>query len=210
MVVDLRKAHAEGLNAAVAAELRAEKAAQNLTNQDIAVLSGIPIVSVQRYLAPKRAIDLVVLEQLSRAVGKTPTEIVAAAEQRLARSAALQENYEASEFHLEHARATRDNQAARADFDEQAAGAMPRLRGLLEDMDEREIAQALGVRLSVVQTWWKSGMDRPLSKHQLKKLAEVSRVAAAQLLDAMLVDVGWLDPPVEDATETGSSDADAG
>ena len=85
MAVDLRKAHAEGLNGAVAAELRAEKAAQNLTNQDLADRSGIPIVSVQRYLVPKRAIDLVVLEQLAAAVGKTPAEIVEAAERRLAR-----------------------------------------------------------------------------------------------------------------------------
>lgn len=85
MAVDLRKAHAEGLNGAVAAELRAEKAAQNLTNQDLADRSGIPIVSVQRYLVPKRAIDLVVLEQLATAVGKTPGELVEAAERRLAR-----------------------------------------------------------------------------------------------------------------------------
>lgn len=86
MAVDLTRPHDKGLNGAVAAELRAEKAAQNLTNQDLAERSGIPVVSVQRYLAPKRAIDVEVLEQLAEALGKTATEIVIAAEQRLGRS----------------------------------------------------------------------------------------------------------------------------
>lgn len=88
MAVDQRKAYAEGLNGAVAAELRAEKAAQNLTNQDIADSSGIPVVSVQRYLAPTREIDVTVLGRLAVALGKTAAEVVEAAEVRLARQAA--------------------------------------------------------------------------------------------------------------------------
>ncbi|WP_243061200.1 helix-turn-helix transcriptional regulator [Nocardioides sp. SR21] len=87
MAVDLSKPHAEGLNGAVAAELRAEKAAQNLTNQEIADRSGIPVVSVQRYLVPKRGIEVVVLEKLAAAVGKKASEIVEAAERRLERIA---------------------------------------------------------------------------------------------------------------------------
>lgn len=77
----------EGLNAAVAATLRAEKAAQDMTNDDLADNSGIPKGSVQRYLAAKRHIDVVTLEALARALHSTPRLIVQAAEERLAREA---------------------------------------------------------------------------------------------------------------------------
>lgn len=76
---------ASGMNAAVAAELRAEKAALGLTNQDLADRSGIPVVSVQRYLAPSRNIDIEILGALCDALGVSLTEIARAAEARLSR-----------------------------------------------------------------------------------------------------------------------------
>lgn len=74
--------HDTGLNAAVAAELRAEKAARGLTNVDISAKSGFPEVSVQRYLAAKRAIDVHVLDVLARALGADAPTILERASRR--------------------------------------------------------------------------------------------------------------------------------
>jgi transcriptional regulator with XRE-family HTH domain len=74
-----------GLNAAVAAELRAERAAQNLTVQELAVRSDVPYASLRRYLSAERNIDIATLHALSGALGTTAAEIVAAATERLSR-----------------------------------------------------------------------------------------------------------------------------
>lgn len=74
-----------GLNAAVAAELRAERAAQDLTVQELADMAGIPFGSLRRYLAAERNIDVATLAALAAALGTTSGEIVAAAEERMAR-----------------------------------------------------------------------------------------------------------------------------
>lgn len=74
--------HDTGLNAAVAAELRAEKAARALTNGDISAKSDFPEVSVQRYLAAKRAIDVHVLDILARALGTDAPTILERASRR--------------------------------------------------------------------------------------------------------------------------------
>lgn len=75
--------HASGLNGAVAAELRAELARQGLRQQDLARLSGIPLVSVQRYLAPSRAIGIDVLDKMARALGLDAVRIMSAAGSRI-------------------------------------------------------------------------------------------------------------------------------
>lgn len=77
--------HAQGINGAVAAVLRGELAAQGKTQGDLADLSGIPVVSVQRYLAPSRAIDVEVMEKLATALGRTVLDVLTAATARLAR-----------------------------------------------------------------------------------------------------------------------------
>lgn len=77
----------KGLNAAVAAELRAEKAASNLTLSDIARLSGVTKGSVQRYLAAERHIDMRTLNALALALGTTPGELIERAQERRARDA---------------------------------------------------------------------------------------------------------------------------
>lgn len=74
-----------GLNAAVAAELRAERAAQNLTVQELAEISDVPYASLRRYLAAERHIDVTVLAALAKALGTTPPDLVFAATERMNR-----------------------------------------------------------------------------------------------------------------------------
>lgn len=74
-----------GLNAAVAAELRAERAAQNLTVQELAARSEVPYASLRRYLAAERNIDVATLYALAGALDTTPAELVAAASERMSR-----------------------------------------------------------------------------------------------------------------------------
>lgn len=76
----------EGLNAAVAAQLRAERAAADLTMQQLADRAEIPLVSVQRYLRAKRDIDIATLYALCEALGVEPFDVVAAAQTRLLRA----------------------------------------------------------------------------------------------------------------------------
>ena len=75
----------KGLNGAVAGELRAHKARRNMSNEQIAGKSGIPLVSVNRYMAGKRPITLALLNELAEALGTTPETIISAALEELAR-----------------------------------------------------------------------------------------------------------------------------
>lgn len=84
-MVSLEKPHASGLNGAIAAQLRAERVALGLTNDELAEQTEIPKVSLQRYLAGTRAIDIATLDSLARALGVTATQIVRDAEARLER-----------------------------------------------------------------------------------------------------------------------------
>lgn len=72
----------EGLNAAVAAELRAELARKRRSTQWLADESGVAYGSLRRYLAPSRHIDVSVLAALCGALGVDPYELVAAAQTR--------------------------------------------------------------------------------------------------------------------------------
>lgn len=72
-----------GLTAAIAAELRAEKAARGMSNDDIARASGVSKVAVQRYLRPTRAITVTTLEALCGAVGVDTVELVRRARSRM-------------------------------------------------------------------------------------------------------------------------------
>jgi len=75
--------HSAGLNGAVAAELRAEMARQGVTQKELARTSGVPVVSVQRYLAHTRAIDISSLDKLARALGTDAMTVMATAGSRL-------------------------------------------------------------------------------------------------------------------------------
>lgn len=75
----------EGLNAAVAAELRAERAAKDLTAKDLSALAGIPYASLRRYLGAERHIDVATLAELCRALDLDVGALVARATERLER-----------------------------------------------------------------------------------------------------------------------------
>lgn len=75
---------AEGLNGAVAAELRAERAAQNMTLQQLAEAADVPFPSLRRYLAGERHIDVSVLEAVAAALSLDAFEIVRRAGARAA------------------------------------------------------------------------------------------------------------------------------
>ena len=76
---------AEGLNAAVAAELRGERAAKDLTTKQLSERAGIPYASLRRYLGAERHIDVATVAALCGALGLKPAEIVARASERLER-----------------------------------------------------------------------------------------------------------------------------
>lgn len=75
----------KGLNGAVAAVLRGERAALGMKIADLAEAADIPEVSVQRYLAGKRPIDMAILHALSEALGVEPDEVTTSAKGRLTR-----------------------------------------------------------------------------------------------------------------------------
>lgn len=67
---------------AVAAQLRAERAANGMTQKELAEKAGLGISSVQRYLNGQRAITLDDLAALSHALGFEPEEIISRAVDR--------------------------------------------------------------------------------------------------------------------------------
>ncbi|WP_136192012.1 helix-turn-helix domain-containing protein [Actinomyces procaprae] len=74
-----------GLNAAVAAELRAERAAQQLTVEALVGRSGIPKRTLLRLLNAERAISLDALQALADAFGVRMSALIARGEERLSR-----------------------------------------------------------------------------------------------------------------------------
>ncbi|MGB2557785.1 helix-turn-helix domain-containing protein [Cellulosimicrobium cellulans] len=74
---------ADTMNSAIATVLRAEKAAQKLTYPNLAEATGIPAVSLKRYLAGERDITVRVLALIAQALNMTPGEIWAKALERL-------------------------------------------------------------------------------------------------------------------------------
>lgn len=80
--------HAAGLNGAVADTLRGMQNEAGLRQADLADLSGIPIVSVQRYLGRTRAIDVEALERLAGALGVTAMDVMVRASELMTRRAA--------------------------------------------------------------------------------------------------------------------------
>lgn len=70
----------------VAAVLRGERAVAGMTIEELAERSGVPKVSVQRFLAGRRAINLDVLEALCTGLRLTPEDVVAQARERQQRA----------------------------------------------------------------------------------------------------------------------------
>ena len=74
----------EGLNAAVAAELRAAQGRLKMAVKALAEAADIPYGTLRRYLAAERYIDVAVLEQLATALGTTAADLVREAQLRTA------------------------------------------------------------------------------------------------------------------------------
>lgn len=77
----------EGLNAAVAAELRAEAGAKRLSDKALAEKAGVNYASLRRWLGKdtgnERHIDVAVLSTLADALEISPVEIVDRARKRV-------------------------------------------------------------------------------------------------------------------------------
>ncbi len=73
----------EGLNAAVAAELRAELARKRINTRELAERSEVAYGSLRRYLAAERDINVVVLAAVCEALGVSVEDLVSAASHRV-------------------------------------------------------------------------------------------------------------------------------
>ncbi|SEC89228.1 helix-turn-helix domain-containing protein [Arthrobacter woluwensis] len=81
--VDRMGIYGEKLPAAVAAQLRAEKAARSMSLDEIAQLSGVGKRTLQRYLSGERQIPIDAMCDVAEALGLSPRELMARAEQRI-------------------------------------------------------------------------------------------------------------------------------
>jgi len=72
-----------GLNSAVAAELRAERVAQDVTLEELHQRSGLGRSTVHRALRAERLISIEALAAISAALGVSATTILERAEKRL-------------------------------------------------------------------------------------------------------------------------------
>lgn len=72
--------HTTGLNGALIDFFRAEMAAQRITQPQLAALADMTVVSLQRYLAGKRGMDVAVVEKIANALGLTGVQAAVRAE----------------------------------------------------------------------------------------------------------------------------------
>lgn len=73
----------DNLAAAVASQLRAERAAAQMTYKELADAAGMTEQSVMRYLTGKRDIPLPEFAKMAEALGLTPYELMKRAESRI-------------------------------------------------------------------------------------------------------------------------------
>ena len=85
-MANIDKDPAKGLNAAVAAELRAERVAQEITLDVLVGRVGLSRNTVWRLLNCERLITIEALMELAEALGVSVLEIVERAEKRLSKS----------------------------------------------------------------------------------------------------------------------------
>ncbi len=69
-----KRGHDEGLNGALAAVLREERIKLGLTIEALAERSGIPLVTVQRLLAARRALTMETFDRLCHGLALSPVE----------------------------------------------------------------------------------------------------------------------------------------
>lgn len=75
--------YGESIQSAIAIQIKAEMAAQDWKQSDLANASGIPTSTLHRYLAGARDIPLPVFVDICQALGLSITELVARAQRRL-------------------------------------------------------------------------------------------------------------------------------
>jgi transcriptional regulator with XRE-family HTH domain len=71
--------HDEGLNGSVAAVLREARTSAGYTIEQLAERSGIPVVTVQRLLAARRAITMAAFDSLCFGLGVSPGDVMTVA-----------------------------------------------------------------------------------------------------------------------------------
>lgn len=86
-MANIDKDPTKGLNAAVAAELRAERKAQEVTFDDLVERVSLSRATTWRLLNAERLITIEALVEVAAALGVSVLEIVERAEKRLARDA---------------------------------------------------------------------------------------------------------------------------
>ncbi len=86
-MANIDKDPTKGLNAAVAAELRAERVAQEVTFDDLVKRVSLSRATTWRLLNAERLITIEALVEVAGALGVSVLEIVERAEKRLARDA---------------------------------------------------------------------------------------------------------------------------
>lgn len=79
----MTRSHDEGLNGSIAAVLRDERLSAGLTIEQLAERSGVPVVTVQRLLAARRAITMAVFDDLCHGLGLSPDDVMITARKRL-------------------------------------------------------------------------------------------------------------------------------
>lgn len=72
------------IQSAIAMQIKAEMAAKDWKQSDLANASGIPTSTLHRYLSGSRDIPMPVFAELSRALGLSMIELAQRAERRLA------------------------------------------------------------------------------------------------------------------------------
>ncbi|KAA8830117.1 helix-turn-helix domain-containing protein [Bifidobacterium tissieri] len=78
--------YGERFAAAIAAELRAQKARRRIGDEDIADAVGVHRVSVSRYLSGARPIPMVTFAELCDYLGVSPVEVIDNAEKQARRN----------------------------------------------------------------------------------------------------------------------------
>jgi transcriptional regulator with XRE-family HTH domain len=83
---------------------------------------------------------------------------------------------------------------------------MTRLLAIIDDYKDRHgqppdaaVARAIGVKPQTLSSWRKRGMKEPPHVDSLRKLAALAGVDyETVVLRAVLIDVGWVEPPAEE------------